>query len=169
MDRRQAMGILGLAGTASLSAALSDRDRFPGIYKLVSWRTTSPEGKVTEPLGTNPFGRITYHKSGHMSVMLMRRDRETPVRVNAQTAAMDELRQSLKTAQEAASGFIAYMGTFDVKQDRSIVIHHIEGGSSPSFGGSDFERHYEFDGRGLTLSVPPNLNSKLYWERVADA
>jgi hypothetical protein len=174
MHRRQAIGILGLAGTGlagtgTLSAALSDRDRFPGIYKLVSWRTTNPDGTVIEPLGANPFGRITYHKSGHMSVMLMRRDRKTLARVDAQKANIDELRQALQTAQGAASGFIAYMGTFEVQQDRNIVIHHLEGGSSPSFAGSDFERHYELDSKGLTLSVPPALNSKLYWERVGEA
>jgi hypothetical protein len=169
MDRRHAIALLGLAGSATLSAAPSDRDRFPGIYKLISWRTTNPDGTVTEPLGANPVGRITYHKSGHMSVMLMRRDRKAPPRVNAQTATIEELRQGLQTAQAAAAGFVAYMGTYDVKDDRSIVIHHLEGGSSPSFAGSDFERHYEIDSKGITLSVPPALNSRLYWERVGDA
>ncbi len=169
MNRRQAIGILSIGGVARLSAALPDRDRFPGIYKLVGWKTTGPDGKITEPLGPNPFGRITYHKSGHLSVMLMRPDRETLTRINVQTATIDELRQALQAAQGAASGFIAYMGTYDVKQDRNLVIHHLEGGSSPSFKGTDFERHYELDNRGLTLSVPPALNSKLYWERVGDA
>jgi hypothetical protein len=169
MDRRHAIGVLALAGTGTLSAALSDRDRFPGIYKLVSWRTTNPDGSVIEPLGANPFGRITYHKSGHMSVMLMRPDRKALARVDPQKASIDELRQALQAAQGAASSFIAYMGTFEVQQNRSIVIHHLEGGSSPSFRGSDFERHYELESNGITLSVPPALNSKLFWERVADA
>ncbi|MBZ5611082.1 MAG: lipocalin-like domain-containing protein [Acidobacteriia bacterium] len=169
MDRRHAIGVLGFAGLAGLQAATSARDRLPGIYKLLSWRTTNPDGTVVEPLGADPIGRVTYHKSGQMSVMLMRRDRKPPPRVNPQTANLDEVRGALRQAQRTNSGFIAYMGTFEVQEERGIVIHHIEGGSSPTFSGVDFERRYEFTSKGLYLSVPPNFNSKLEWERVADA
>ncbi|HYL38970.1 MAG TPA: lipocalin-like domain-containing protein [Bryobacteraceae bacterium] len=169
MDRRQAIGVLGLAGVASLKAAPSARDRFPGIYKLISWRTTNPDGSVVEPLGPDPIGRITYHKSGHMSVMLMRRDRKTLPRINVQTATIDQLREAFRQAQATGAGFIAYMGTYDVDESRNIVTHHIEGGSSPTFSGANFERHYELTSKSLFLSVPPALNSKLEWERVGDA
>lgn len=169
MDRRHAIGVLGFAGMASLHAAPSARDRLPGIYKLISWRTTNPDGTVVEPLGADPIGRVTYHKSGLMSVMLMRRDRKALPRVNPQTATIDEVREALRQTQGTNQGFIAYMGTFEVQEERSIVIHHIQGGSSPTFAGSDFERRFELTSKGLTLSVPPNFNSKLEWERVADA
>ena len=169
MDRRQAIGLLGMAGAASLIAA-PDRDRFPGIYKLVSWKTTNPDGSVTEPLGADPIGRITYHQSGHMSVQLMRRDRKPLPRLDIQTASADELRAALRAAQGGTtSGFVAYMGTYTVHEDRNIVIHHLEGGSAASMAGSDFERHYELTGKNLILSVPPSLTAKLIWERVADA
>ena len=169
MERRQVIS-LGLAGVASLTAA-SDSDRFPGIYKLVSWKSTNADGTVVEPLGADPIGRITYHKSGHMSVQLMRRDRKPLPRLDIQTASIDELRAGLRTAQSGtAGGFIAYMGTYEVQADRHIVIHHLEGGSSPAFSGQDFERRYELTDKGLNLSAPPNFDSnKLVWERVANA
>jgi hypothetical protein len=169
MDRRQVIGILGSGLVASLQAAPSARDRLPGIYKLLYWRTTNQDGTVTEPLGQDPIGRVTYHKSGHMSVMLMRRDRKAAARINPRTASDEEVREALRQAQAANSGFIAYMGTYELQEERSIVIHHIEGGSSPTFAGTDFERRYEFTSKGIYLMVPPNFNSKLEWERIADA
>ncbi|HEX6897045.1 MAG TPA: lipocalin-like domain-containing protein [Bryobacteraceae bacterium] len=170
MERRQVIGLIGLAGAASLLAA-PDRDRFPGIYKLVSWKNTNADGTVVEPMGADPIGRITYHKSGHMSVQLMRRDRRPLPRLDLQTATADELRTALRTAQGGtAGGFVAYMGTYEVQADRHIVIHHLEGGSSPTFTGQNFERRYELTDKGINLSAPPNFdNNKLVWERVADA
>jgi hypothetical protein len=60
MDRRQAIGLLGFAGVPGLGAAPSSRDRLPGIYRLINWRTANPDGTVVEPLGADPIGRITY-------------------------------------------------------------------------------------------------------------
>jgi len=169
MDRRQAIGLLGFAGAARLGAAPSSREGLLGIYRLIYWRTTNPDGTVVEPLGADPIGRITYHKSGLMSVMLMRRNRSPQSRVNVQTAGIDELREAVREAQAMGSNFIAYMGTFDVDEDRRIVTHRIVGGSSSSFSGANFERRFELTGNGLVLSVPPNFNSRLEWERVGDA
>ena len=169
MDRRKAIGILGFAGIAGLQAASSAHERLPGIYKLISWKTTNPDGTVVEPLGAEPIGRITYHKNGLMSVMLMRRDRKASARINPQTATDEEVREVLRQTLGTNAGFIAYMGTFELNEDRSIVIHHIEGGSSPTFTGANFERRYTLTSKGLSLSVPPNFNSNLEWERVGDA
>jgi len=169
MDRRQVISILGLAGAVSLKAAPSVPDRFPGIYKLNSWKTTNPDGTIVEPMGPDPIGRITYHKSGYMSAILMRRDRKAVPRIDIKSASIDELREAVRALQGANSGFVTYMGTYDVDEAKSQVTHHLQGGSSPSFIGVDFLRQYEFYSKGLYLSVPPQLNSKLEWERVADA
>lgn len=169
MDRRQVIGLLAFAGVADLHAAPSLRDRLPGIYKLISWKTSNADGTVAEPLGADPIGRITYHSNGLMSVMLMRPNRTPQPRLNIQTATIDELREAAREAQALGSSFIAYMGTFDVDEDRRIVTHRIVGGSSPAFTGANFERRFELTGNGLALSVPPNFNSRLEWERVGDA
>lgn len=170
MDRREAIGILGVAATASLLGQPADRDRFPGIYKLVSWRNTAPDGRMVEPMGADVIGRITYHKSGHMYVMIMRNSRQAVPRIDFKSATIDELRDALQRSQTMGGGFVAYMGTYDVQPERHIVIHHLVGGSSPGFTGQDFERRYELTEKGLNLSAPPNFESnKLIWERVADA
>ena len=170
IHRREAMSLLGAAaGAASLKAAPSARDRFPGVYKLTSYKTTAPDGKVTDNLGPDPVGRITYHKSGLMSVMLMRRERTAPPRIDINTASIDELREALRQAQSYNGGFIAYMGTYTVDEPNSNVTHHLQGGSGPNFAGQDFLRRYELTDTAIVLSVPPQLNSRLVWERVGDA
>jgi hypothetical protein len=168
MNRRHAVGMLGLAGLASLKAAPA-RDRFPGIYKLVSWRTTNEDGSIVEPMGHDPIGRITYHKAGYMSAILMRRDRKAPPRIDLKTALIDELREAVRQMQTNGGAFVTYMGTFDVDEKASTVTHHLQGGSSPTFIGIDFLRRYAFTEKGINLSTPPNFNSTLVWERVADA
>lgn len=169
MDRRKAIATLGVAAAAGLKAAPSVQDRFPGIYKLNSWKQTNRDGSITEPLGPSPIGRITYHKSGYMSAILMRPDRKPLPRIDPQTATMEELREAVRSLQSASSAFITYMGTYTIDEAKSHVIHHLEGGSSPTFIATDFVRQYEFYSKGLYLSVPPQLNAKLEWERIADA
>ncbi|HEV2688580.1 MAG TPA: lipocalin-like domain-containing protein, partial [Bryobacteraceae bacterium] len=48
------------------------RDRFIGVWKLVSCELKSANGDLTYPYGEQPIGRITYDKAGRMSATLMR-------------------------------------------------------------------------------------------------
>jgi hypothetical protein len=169
MYRRQAISAIGLAAVTGLQAQSSARDRFPGIYKLVTYKTTAANGEVTDNLGPDPIGRITYHKNGMMSVMLMRRERTVPQRLDMTSATPDQLREALRLAQANNAGFIAYMGTYTVEEAKSNVIHHLLGGSGANFAGQDFVRRYELTPTAVILSVPPQLNSRLVWERVGDA
>ena len=165
------MSLLGAAAAAAttLKAAPSARDRFPGVYKLVTYKTTGPNGQVTDNLGPDPIGRITYHKSGLMSVMLMRRERTNPPRIDINTAGADELREALRQTRTSFGGFIAYMGSYTVDEPNSNVTHHLIGGSGANFAGQDFLRRYELTDTAIILSVPPQLNSRLLWERIGDA
>ena len=70
MNRRQLIGTIGLA--AVTQAAPGVRDRFIGVWKLISCERKSNDGKLSYPYGEKPIGRITYDKAGRMSAILMR-------------------------------------------------------------------------------------------------
>jgi hypothetical protein len=72
----------------------------------------------------------------------------------------------------AMETFFTYCGTFEVQGNQ--VVHHIEVSLFPNWSGLDQRRFYQFEGRRLTLSSPPQLfqgqerSARLVWERVAD-
>lgn len=68
--------------------------------------------------------------------------------------------------REAAGGFIAYFGTFDVDEPSTSVIHHVEACLVPSWVGHDLKRKYRFQGNRLMLSaVTSSFTVELVWER----
>ena len=160
MQRRQALGLLGTAAVANLKAAPSARDRFIGVYKLVTYQRKSRSGEVTDIYGPNPVGRIAYDKAGRMFALLMRPGRKPPK--DPQAVTLEEYR-------EIQSGFIAYMGTFDVDEALHTVVHHVEAASTPAWVGTDLKRAYEFAGNRLTLTVPGANGATVAWEREKDA
>jgi len=160
MRRRQALGLLGAAAVTGVEAAPTARDRFAGVYRLVSYQRKAPNGDVTEVYGPNPIGRITYDRAGRMSALLMRPGRKPPE--SPQAVTLEEYR-------EIHRGFVAYMGTFDVDEASDTVVHHVEAALNPAWVGTDLKRHYEFSGNRLTLSIPGATTTTLVWERERDA
>jgi hypothetical protein len=161
MDRREVMGVLGVAATAaSLGAEPSAREHFFGVWKLISYENKPTNGEVIQVYGPNPVGRIQYDKAGRMSAFLMRPGRTAPQSMREATA--DELRQ-------VQSGFVAYFGHFDVDEATRTVTHHVQGALNPAWPGTDLRRTYEFSGNRLMLrAASPTAMLTLVWEREPD-
>jgi hypothetical protein len=161
MDRRDVIGLIGLGVTATCAGAASTvRDRFAGVWKLISYENKPNDGEVFQVYGPNPVGRITYDKAGRMSALLMRPGRKAIA--NPRSATVEELR-------EIQSGFVAYFGTYDVDEASRTVIHHVQAALNPSWPGTDLRRTYEFSENRLTLrAMQPNGVLTLVWEREPD-
>jgi YD repeat-containing protein len=136
------------------------RDRFIGVWKLVSCQLKASNGDLSYPYGEQPVGRITYDKAGRMSATLMRRGRPT-------TYTRDSLgKTSRDDLAEVLRGFTAYFGTFDVDESTRTVIHHVEASIYPSNVGTDLKRTYEFSGNQLILTAVMTQGvMRLVWER----
>ena len=153
-----------LAGVStSAASAATARAQLIGVWKLISYQRKSSDGHVEYPFGEKPVGRLTYDAAGRMSAQLMRPGRKSAMPVGVSfangTASDAELR-------EAAGGFIAYFGTFDVDEPSTTVIHHVEACLVPSWVGHDLRRKYRFDGKRLLLSaVTSSFTVDLVWER----
>ncbi len=156
MDRRQALGLLGIAAVGSVEARPDARDRLAGVYKLVTYQRRAQNGDLTDVYGPDPIGRITYDRAGRMSAFLMRPGRKP---------AKDPQAVTLEEYRDIHRGFVAYMGTFDVDEASMTVVHHVEAALNPAWIGTDLKRRYEFSGNRLTLSIPGPTTTILVWER----
>ena len=153
-----------LAGVSTAAASAGKaRDQLIGVWKLISYQRKSSEGRVEYPFGEKPVGRLTYDSAGRMSAQLMRPGRKSAMPVGVSfangTASDAELR-------EAAGGFIAYFGTFNVDETSTTVIHHVEACLVPSWVGHDLRRKYRLQGKRLLLSAATSSFAvDLVWER----
>jgi YD repeat-containing protein len=153
-----------LAGVIQAQPSTSTtRDRFVGVWKLMSCQLKSANGDLSYPYGQEPVGRITYDKAGRMSATLMRRGRPT-------TYTRDSLGKTTREdLAEVLRGFTAYFGTFDVDESTHTVIHHVEASIYPSNVGTDLKRTYEFSGNQLILTAVMTQGiMRLVWERQPD-
>ena len=140
--------------------APSIKDRFIGVWSLLSVETISASGAVTRSYGDKPIGRITYDKAGRMSALLMGPDRKKIAAVNLRDATEPEARGILQA-------FTSYYGTFDVDPVAKTVTHHVELALHPNWTGTDLVRTYEFDGDKLILTAvtAPGASTRLVWQR----
>ena len=148
-----------------LPGSADDRSRLVGVWSLVSSTRRFADSRVEYPYGEKPVGRITYDSAGRISAQLMRRARRctVPSGVNlvAGNAGDEEIR-------EAAGGFAAYFGTFEVDEAAQTVIHHVEAALVPSWVGTDLKRNYRFEGNRLVLTATSASVLDVVWEREQD-
>lgn len=163
MNRRQLIGSIGFA--TAVQAAPAARNRFIGVWRLISCERKSKDGSIDYPYGEKPVGRITYDKTGRMSAQLMRPGRRSTVAPGTSLIAGNASGEEIR---EAVSGFIAYFGTFDVDESATTVIHHVQACLVPSWVGTDLKRTYRFNASRLALTAVTTSVLELIWERELD-
>ena len=142
-----------------------DRDRFIGTWNLVSCDGELQKGGVIHTYGANPVGTLVYDRAGCMSVHLMSPGRENFL-------AADKARSTPAEAKSATQSYEAYFGTYQVVQEKRIVIHHVLGSLLPNWTETDQSRFYEFSGNRLILRTEQvlyggtTLVAVMTWERV---
>lgn len=83
----------------------------------------------------------------------------------------DPLVTSEAEVRAAFSGYAAYYGTYSVNPDEKTIMHHIEAALLPNWVGTDEQRHFEYDGKYLTLKGTLLIGGdqgfvSLVWERL---
>ncbi len=138
-------------------------DGFVGTWELESAEFRSDDGGVTYPFGKDAIGMLMYDATNNMTVQITRVDKKN-FEIDSQ---FDGTPLEIKTAFE---GYLAYFGTYEVKDD-NVIIHHIDGSLFPNWTGLDHERYFELSKDRLILKTPlMRLNNKkqtgvLIWKR----
>ena len=143
-----------------------ERERFIGVWKLISCVLTSKDGRIDYPYGEAPVGRITYDNPGRMSAQLMRPGRRCSLPPGVNVAGGGNV--SDEELREAVEGYVSYFGTFDVDEAAQTVIHHVQACLIPSWVGTDLRRTYRFAGNRLILAAATLSTNVLTWEREPD-
>jgi hypothetical protein len=127
---------------------------FIGGWQLVSCINRHPDGSADHPIGPDPLGQIMYSLDGHMTAQLIRTTK-------AEAAPLD-----LPYVSGPMPDYAGYFGSFTVDAARGVVIHHVNGSSSPGMVGTDQERHFRFDGDKLILGAEVGADRmEIVWQK----
>jgi hypothetical protein len=107
-----------------------------GVWELVSVTTRWPDGRVTEPWGAHPIGRLTYGPDGRMAALLMDGRRNQA--------------DGRAVPPELSTSAASYYGTFVVDTARRVVTHHVAASLRAAESGA-IERRYELRDGTLIL------------------
>jgi hypothetical protein len=139
---------------------VSVAQRLVGVWRLVSFEVHSQGQPVRRPFGPDAIGILIYAPNGVMAGQLMRPGRAT-------FASTTITRGSDAELVEAATGYVAYAGTYSVDDARLVVTHHVTMSLFPNLVGTDQPRHLVIEDDRLELRTPPEGERVmiLRWQR----
>lgn len=147
MIRALGFAIAALVLSSASVGAQQSAKRLIGTWRVVEFCNVDSPGDTTYSLGRRPIGFFVYDPSGTLTIHAMR----TPpsgafLQDTVPFAGMDELRDS----------YFGYFGTYTITSD-TTVVHHVTGGTIPSYIGTDQHRDYRIRGDTLSIGVgvPP--------------
>jgi hypothetical protein len=123
-----------------------------GVWKVLHFCNIDSAGVETNPYGEAPTGVFVYTPSGVLSLQATRTP-APPLFAAGDDAPTDAERHVM------FDSYFGYYGTYTITSD-STVIHHVIGGTVPSYIGTEQHRHYRIRSGGLnapdTLSIGGN-------------
>jgi hypothetical protein len=136
------------------SASLASR--IVGVWRLRAFESHRAGRPVRHPFGRDATGVLVYAADGTMSGQLMRRGRPAFASATIVGGTDAELRA-------AATGYVAYAGTFEVDEARGVVLHRVAMSLFPNLVDTVQERSATLSGDLLELRTPDG--ARLIWER----
>lgn len=141
---RVSLGFDSANPTAPSQTTSRSRANLIGVWRIVKFCDDDDlTGRLYDPLGSNPTGYFVYSAGGQLLIQAMR---TPPIK----QFAGGDLQPTNAERKELFDSYFGYFGTYTITSD-STVVHHVQGGTSPSFIGSDQPRVYRI--RGDTLSI----------------
>ena len=126
-----------------------------------TWTRVLYEVGESHPMGCDAVGLLIYDPDGRMSLQIMRPDRS-----KFRSAGSKEGEYEVGSADETTSafrGYIAYFGTYEVREKERFVIHHVEGSLFPNWVGRNPIEFFELSDDRLTFGLNP---IRYIWRRI---
>lgn len=135
--------IVSLAALTASAQAQTAKPTLIGTWRLVDFCNVDTPGDTTYTLGRQPVGYFIYDPKGNLSIQAMR----TPT-----SGAFAKDSVPFSGMLELRSSYFGYFGTYTITSD-TTVVHHVKGGTIPSYIGTDQPRDYRIRGDTLTIGV----------------
>ncbi|GAU85494.1 lipocalin-like domain-containing protein [Bosea sp. BIWAKO-01] len=114
-----------------------------GTWKMISWtRELVATGAVTDAMGSDPVGYISYQPDGRMMALVLDRNRVKPVGSAPSPEEKIDLFDSM----------LAYAAAYTLEDDK--VTHHVDAAWNPTWQ-IDLIRPYTLVGDRLVISGAP--------------
>ncbi len=157
-----ALGLALLPGVASAQQK-SLKAQLVGMWTLVSFKNTAPDGAERDLFGANPKGILILDASGRYAQVQVRADRP-------KFAANNRLKGTPEENKAALAGTYASFGTWSVNDADKTFVRHIEGSASfPNEEGRDAKWSISLAGNELKVEIPaPGAGGRtdLVWKRI---
>lgn len=125
-----------------------------GTWKLIEHTDLDTiSGKWFYRYGEKPTGYFTYTKNGIVNLNI---STNNPMKISEDSAK----RFSVNLHAYVSTNAVGYFGTYTVDVEKSIVTHHVKGGSYPWYFDTDQQRPFIIKGDTLVIT-----NNKT-WKRV---
>ena len=133
---------------------VTQSNQFVGTWKLIEYADLDTiTGKWNYPYGKNPRGYFTYTKNYIVNLNI---SSDQPLIISEDSAK----NYNIKLLNWLDHNSEGYFGTYSVDFNKSVVTHHVEGGSIPWY--YDTYQPRPFIMRGDTLIIGDNKT----WKRV---
>lgn len=124
---------------------ISPINKLVGTWRLIEYANVdSATGKWEEPYGKNPKGYFTYTKTGIVNLNI---STETPLKISEDSAKNFNINY-LTLVDNYSFG---YFGTYTVDWEKSIITHHVKGGSVSWYIDTDQPRPFTLKGDTLII------------------
>lgn len=138
----------------------SFREQVVGAWTLLEYTREDKNGERYYPLGKDATGYLLYTPDGYMSAQLMAQGRPTYTLGDLHTGTEEEMAQ-------AAHGYHAYSGRYEVDEENQTLYHHMEMSMIPNRIGQVQDRKIEMDGDRISISSNMT-SSRILWRRAKD-
>lgn len=135
------------------------REQLIGTWALVEYKTEDHAGNTVYPFGQEAKGFIMYNPDGYMSAQLQRVGRRAYASGHIHYGSPEEM-------AEAAHGYMAYSGRFEVDEGQGVVTHHMEVSMNPSWEGQAQPRVGSIEDGILSIYNGLRPQDRLIWKRV---
>ena len=121
-------------------------NKLAGTWRLIEFTDLDTlSGKWIYRFGKNPRGYFTYTKNGIVNLNI---STEAPLQLSAEAAK----KFNISYAELVNSNSLGYFGTYTIDWDKSVVTHHVKGGSIPWYIDTDQPRPFILKGDTLTIT-----------------
>lgn len=134
------------------------KDKILGTWKLLSYYRLDEDGEKVYPLGTDPSGFLMYTEDGYMSAQLMKQNRPDYTLEGLHNGTREEM-------AEAAHGYHAYAGKYEIDEEDGSVYHHNEVSLIPNRLGDIQDRQIEFQGDMITITSRTS-STHIVWKKA---